>query len=256
MAQQPTVLKTDCPVVPVYLRWDGNEPAGAMQMRMGACQKEPWTCQFLQQLPRPSVLVDVGANVGSYTVMAAKLGHIVIAIEPGYANYHHLVRNCILNGVAERVYALPIALSDRTGMDWLHFGELGAGAASHMLGQPVPGDVPMQFHRQAIMVTPLDKLIADYGLPKPAFVKLDVDGHESRVVAGMRETLKTVQAAIVEIKDEYEAGIVQTFADLGLERRGRFAERNGQPIRGLSYSFFERPQPQQAEQPAEQPEAA
>lgn len=248
----PTVVKTDCQVVPVYMRFDGNEPGSAVQMRIACCNgKEPWTCQFIAQLPRPSVLVDIGANVGSYTIMAAKLGHVVIAIEPGYANYHHLMRNVILNEVEERVIALPLALSDRMGMDWLHFGELGAGAASHAMGQPVPGNVPMRFHRQLVQVAPLDRLLADYGLPKPAFLKLDVDGHESRVVAGMLETLKTVQAAIVESKDEYEASIVKTFADAGMVRKGRFAERNGQPIKGLAYHFFERPQPEQAEQPAE-----
>lgn len=238
----PTVVKTDCPHVAVYLRWDGTEPGGAAAMRIKACSKENWTCEFIRQLPAGTVLYDIGANVGSYAIMAAKLGHPVVAIEPGYANYHHLVRNAILNGVEESCLCLPLALSDRAGLDWLHYGELGAAAASHMMGQPVPGNVPVQFHRQPVMVWPLDMLIELLGLPAPQFIKLDVDGHESRVLVGAAKTLSTVQAVMLEMKADQEAPLVTRMKEYGLELQARFDERNGQKIAGVVYGFFQRPQ--------------
>lgn len=237
----PLIVKADCPFAAYSLRWDGNENPQFMAMRQKGCRKEEWTCQFVRAMPPGSVFVDIGANVGSYTLMAAALGHAVIAIEPGYANFHHLTRNLALNNVMDRVFPLQVALSDRAGMDWLHYGDLTAGAASHAMGQPVPGLVPMMFHKQIVPTWPLDKLVADLGLPSPTHIKIDVDGAESKVVAGAVGTLSTCAAAIVETKDEQEAAVVERMAGLGLQRVQRFAERNGQPILGISYSLFIRP---------------
>jgi len=238
---QPLITRLDWPRAAISLRWDGNENPQFMKMRVIAAQKEPWTVSFIEAMPQGSVFLDIGANIGSYTLMAAALGHAVIAIEPGYANFHHLARNLALNNVMDRVFPIQCALSDKAGMDWLHYGDLTAGAASHAMGQPVPGLVPMLWHKQIVPTWPLDKLVADLGLPQPQFLKLDVDGHESKVVAGAEETLRRCVAAMIETKDDQEGPIVERLAGLGLERTQRFAERNGQPIVGISYSLFVRP---------------
>jgi hypothetical protein len=61
--------------------------------------KEPETIKWIDGFQPNSVLWDFGANVGTYTIYAAKKGHFVVAIEPSTREYEILKRNIELNGV-------------------------------------------------------------------------------------------------------------------------------------------------------------
>src|SRR5687768_12995904 len=65
--------------------------------RVHSCSKEPWTIDLIERMEPGDVLYDVGANVGPYTLVAAALGHRVVAIEPGYQNYARLCHNLAMN---------------------------------------------------------------------------------------------------------------------------------------------------------------
>ena len=73
--------------------------------------------------------VDVGANVGSYTVLAAgAVGARTTAIEPIPTTFAHLVRNVALNGLGEREFELGSAA--RVGS----YDQASAGAAGSLIG--------------------------------------------------------------------------------------------------------------------------
>ena len=76
-------------------------------------KKEPTTLEWLQGLEKNSVLIDVGANIGIYTIPSA-LFHVkkVVALEPEIQNYSMLLKNIDLNKIpCEKVEALPLAVS-------------------------------------------------------------------------------------------------------------------------------------------------
>lgn len=76
---------------------------------------------------RGAVCVDIGANVGAFSVLAAMAGAYVIAVEPEPQNRARLVHHLTLNGVADRVTVLAEAVTDRTG-DRLRIADTGGGA--------------------------------------------------------------------------------------------------------------------------------
>src|SRR5262249_61074379 len=72
---------------------------------------------LLHFLRRGDLFADVGANVGSYTILAAvAVGTDVIAFEPGESALSWLVRNVELNGVLDRVEVRREAVGAKSGM--------------------------------------------------------------------------------------------------------------------------------------------
>jgi FkbM family methyltransferase len=121
--------------------------------------------------------VDVGANIGSYSILAAGVGAQVTALEPIPETFAHLESNIYLNGFMERVRAYRMGISDRSGV--LRFTS-GLDCVNHVLaaGEKTPSiEVP---------VTRLDDLI---GPDIPLLIKIDVEGHESAVLRGAEATL-------------------------------------------------------------------
>lgn len=238
-SQSVAIARLDYPNKPVYIRVSNEHEAG---FRAHPTQKEPWTVEFCQTMQSGDVLYDLGANVGSYALIAAALGHTVVAFEPGFASYAALCHNATYNHVHERLIALPIALGAENRLDWLHYRDLRAGAASHVLGQPPVGDRAMFWHRLHTMVMRLDDARRMFGLPDPTHLKLDVDGSESAVLEGARETLALpgLKALMLEMKAGEEQKIVDRVAESGFALAQQFTERGGRPIGGVSYGYFRR----------------
>jgi len=64
-----------------------------------------------------SILYDVGANIGAYSLYAARKGARVIAFEPGADNYGLLNKNIALNHMDDRISAFNAEIHDKTGTD-------------------------------------------------------------------------------------------------------------------------------------------
>jgi len=123
--------------------------------------------------------LDVGANIGSYTVLAAGAAQSrVTAVEPIPQTFAHLQRNIALNGLTERVCAHQAGLSDHAGT--LRFAAT-LDTINHVLvaGENLPGvDVPVRL---------LDEVV---GSDVPTMIKIDVEGYELAVLRGARKTLR------------------------------------------------------------------
>jgi FkbM family methyltransferase len=124
--------------------------------------------------------VDVGANVGSYTVLAGVVGAKVTAVEPIPSTFRQLADNVILNGLSERVQCHNIGLSASNGV--LRF-TANLDTVNHVLAtnEEVPAiEVP---------VMRLDDLPALADSMNPIMIKLDVEGHELAVLQGAERVL-------------------------------------------------------------------
>ncbi len=131
------------------------------------------------------LFVDVGANVGIYSLWAAGHGAHVIAVEPEPSAIHQLRVNISMNPHL-RIEVVEAALSDVQGE-----GQLAAqGATSHISSAGTVGAV-------AIRLTTLDEII---GGRSAAGVKVDVEGAERLVMAGAKRALAEHRIKLLQLE--------------------------------------------------------
>lgn len=145
---------------------------------------------LLHYLKPDDLFVDIGANVGSYTVMVAGgVGASVVSIEPIPVTFSTLQANVLLNGLSDRVELHCMGLSNKPGE--LQFTADG-DTVNHVLADAELG--------KAINITvmPLDDLLAGR---VPSAIKIDVEGHERAVLEGALRTLSDqhLEAVVMEI---------------------------------------------------------
>lgn len=166
--------------------------------------KEPITIEWLEGIEPNSVLLDVGANVGMYTIFAAVVrGARVYAFEPESQNYALLCRNIMQNAMTERVTAYCAALSDSQKFSLIHLSEFKTGSSCHSFDAAV--DFRLQERKspfiQGCFAVTIDQLVAEGAMPVPNYIKIDVDGFEHKVIGGAKKTLQdpAVKSLIIEI---------------------------------------------------------
>jgi FkbM family methyltransferase len=146
----------------------------------------------LHALRPGDVFVDVGANVGSYTVLAAgACGANVVAAEPGPSAFHHLIENIRLNALHDRVRPENVAVGAKGGT--VRFSaELDT--VNHVLTE---SEVAERSHID-VPIRTLDTLVADRSA---TLIKIDTEGYETAVVAGAERVLAsaTTIAVLMEL---------------------------------------------------------
>ncbi len=165
----------------------------------------------LHMLRAGDLFVDIGANIGSFTILAAKVaGAEVIAFEPDANTVATLKRNIAANEVAPRVAVHTSALGDREQELWF---TSGMDTINHVADADTPGAV-------RVHGTTLDTVLAGR---VPMLIKIDVEGHEPAVVAGAQKTLASPELKAVEVET-----VTQDIADM-LARHG-FVQRHYDPF--------------------------
>lgn len=151
----------------------------------------------LHLLGRDDLFLDIGANVGVYTVLAAGVaGARVISCEPVPSTYARLCANIRANDISSRVDAHNIGLGSSNEV--LRF-TAGRDTQNQVADESVPAEACIDVH-----VRRLDDLLAGAG---PTLIKLDVEGWESHVLAGAPETLRhpSLLGLIVEMNSSSAA---------------------------------------------------
>ncbi len=128
--------------------------------------------------------IDVGANMGDFTLLAARLvgsAGTVLSIEPELKNHSILQRSIDLNDYTN-IRALRIALSDRDG-----------SASLRILGRSTEHTLSPEFKGLREITVPtrtLDAVVAEQQLKRVDMVKIDVQGWEIEVLRGAAHTLR------------------------------------------------------------------
>jgi FkbM family methyltransferase len=147
---------------------------------------------FLLHYLRPQdIFLDVGANVGSYTVLAAAaVGAECVSMEPVPATYMHLLENVRLNGKDSRVRCLNIAAGNQSGT--ILFTADG-DTVNHVV---TAGELT-----RATVQVPIQEIDAVLGVDVPRLVKIDVEGYETPAMQGAAHTLagSDARAVIMEL---------------------------------------------------------
>lgn len=183
--------------------------------------KEPETIEWIDGMGAEDVLWDVGANIGVYSLYAGlRPGLRVVAFEPVANSYFVLNRNIGLNDMHGRIDAYCLGVSDTKGTSRMYLRIPEAGSSGHALDASVnaQGDFKPS-DSQAVLSYSIDDLVAEFDLPFPSHIKVDVDGLEEKIIMGARRTLantnlKSILVEIPEITPKIEA----LFAEAGLRR--------------------------------------
>jgi FkbM family methyltransferase len=141
---------------------------------------------FNQVVTRGSIVFDIGANVGSYTLQASRLcgpeGRVV-AFEPSPDNLAYLARHIDINRL-ENVTVIAAALTDSDGHARFH--ATADRVTSHLA---MHGSIVVRCHR-------LDTLVERGTVPQPDIIKIDVEGAEAAVLRGALHVLRTARPVI------------------------------------------------------------
>lgn len=172
----------------------GSEADGSIMaaIRAGGGRYEPEVMLVLAAVVEPDwVCLDVGANLGAISLVLAHLcpqGR-VHAFEAAGENVAYLRANLDANGAANAT-AHHLALYDRDGTLTLHFTSSYAGGS-------FVSDVVDEGRAEEVPARTLDRWVADQGLDRLDLVKLDVEGAESRMLAGAKATIERFRPHLV-----------------------------------------------------------
>jgi len=175
-------------VVPWLLLDDVHEPAETQCIR--------------DHLPPGGTFVDIGANIGYYTVLASMIvgdGGRVFAFEPEPVNFETLKKNIALNGL-RNVTPEARACTDREGELRLFLDASNAGG--HHLD-----DVRDGSRAVSIPAVTLDGYFRQAGGPID-LIKMDIQGHEPVALRGMMDTLRNMPK--IKLITEFDAPMLSS----------------------------------------------
>jgi FkbM family methyltransferase len=175
------------------------------------------------------LVIDVGANRGEFAKSLLECGYAgkIISVEPLPDLQVALKAESERIGKGQWRITDPFALSDKDG--WTEFHVTASNAASSMLepSAAVANRVPQMRTTQTLRVETkrLDALVAANGLAlNNAFLKIDVQGGEGKVLAGAVQTLRNLRGAMIEISTvEFYHGqpllneVIETMSQFGFE---------------------------------------
>ncbi len=147
---------------------------------------------FLQSMLRlyGGVFVDVGANIGSYTLLASEIPScLVLSIEPHPRAYHLLGEN-IRRNRRDNVQSLNAALSNQNGS--CSFTDGFELALNH-----VASDGESKRSSITVPSRTLQSVCTEMGVA-PDFIKIDVEGHEGSVLDGFGEFASAARVIWIE----------------------------------------------------------
>ena len=171
--------------------------------------KEPKTIEWIDTFKPTETFLDVGANIGQYSLYAAKKGISVYAFEPQALNYAELYTNIWLNKLGHKINGYCIALSNTNTIEYLSLLSMVPGQSHNNYAIDIPGQI-----KQGCAGFALDYLVEKKVIPQPTHIKIDVDGIESKVIEGGINTIKNCKTVLVEVEN---MEIVNMITKLGFE---------------------------------------
>jgi FkbM family methyltransferase len=141
---------------------------------------------FTQTITKGSVVFDIGAHVGFYTLLASMLVQSqgrVFAFEPLPRNAIYLSEHVRINNISN-VQIVKAAVTNTCGQ--LYFDDI----AGNSMGKIADSG------RIQVKAVSIDELVADGTIPLPNFIKIDVEGAEYLVLTGAQQTLIKAQPTL------------------------------------------------------------
>lgn len=177
--------------------------------------KEPYTVEWIRRFAGNSTFYDIGANVGSFSLIAAKLGQAkqIFSFEPSYRTFGTLCENIRVNRLTDRVFPFQFAVGGKTGIETFYYSSLVPGSSFHNLGgkSSYLDSASKEALIMGLASVTLNDFVCIFGAPRPNYVKIDVDGIELEILRGMSEILGNgdLRSLCVEFNSDNREQIVQ-----------------------------------------------
>lgn len=147
---------------------------------------EPAMTQFVTTFLRPGeIFVDVGASEGYFSVLGARCGARVYAVEPQSRMQQILRANFRLNDLLSTVDMCQVLLTDRQGEARIRLRPMTNPGASSLFRVGKIG-----WRSELLPTTTLDHLVHEKGISRISLMKVDCEGSEHAVIRGASETLR------------------------------------------------------------------
>ncbi len=207
--------------------------------------KEPDMIEWIDTFDSNCMLLDIGANIGLYSMYASMKGASVIAIEPESQNYGLLNKNIYLNKLSDKITALNIGFSDKNGLESLFIPEFLAGSALNNMGENLNWKKERfkpDFKQDVISFT-VDSFINTFPQFSPTHLKIDVDGIERKIIEGARETLRNprLRELMIELNTELkeDMDILEILNQSGFKEvsRNNFSEATAEYAKVFNFLF-------------------
>jgi FkbM family methyltransferase len=138
---------------------------------------------------KPRFFVDVGAHIGRFSVLLAKNGSYVLAIEPSSSNYKQLCKNILFNNL-NNIKILNVGCSDKEEIGKLSMTKGYTGNNTFLKGDNKNNSI------EKVKLRKLGKII-NKRMNNKDIIKMDVEGFEIKVLKGMERILKTQNPIII-----------------------------------------------------------
>jgi len=142
---------------------------------------------FERHIKKDHVVYDIGAHVGFFSLFSEQLGGRVYAFEPLSRNYYYLLKHRQLNNGT--FFHIRAAISDKNGV-----GKISDDFNSHSQAR-------LAHEGEEVVIFSVDGLI-EMGLPRPDFIKIDVEGNTLNVLKGMTKLLNRGTKILCEGDEE------------------------------------------------------
>lgn len=145
------------------------------------------------------MVIDIGANIGNYTMLSAKNGANVFAFEPNSETSRLCRVNVLLNRF-KNVTVSDVAVSNKKGTALFHLQSIGKSGVSSLVN-PTDGARSVQVETDT-----LDLFTKKAGIEKINFLKIDVEGAEGMVLTGAKKLLqqRQIEVMVWETNEQYK----------------------------------------------------
>ena len=168
----------------IYHQWEVRDTCISKAVARGAAWEPALTGTMLRTLfahrAERARLIDIGANIGFYTLAAGAAGFDVHAFEPVPRNAAMLQMSLERNGLEKRVRLATFAVSDAPKALLMGRSNRNQGGVSHL------DALQTQKGSTALAALPLANVLAEEP-GRPTYVKMDVESSECDAVRGMRD---------------------------------------------------------------------
>ena len=176
-------------------------------------------------IKKGDIVIEVGANIGEFSIPAASLASKIVCIEPDPIPFNCLKMNLIN---FKNVFLFNLACSDLTGK--IDFYLSSKGADSSMIK-------PDSYEKKVTLDSkPLDRILEELKIDKIDFLKIEAEGAEPEVLKGASKTLTMTKKIAVDCSPEREGTSTRDSVIATLKKNGFEIHEKNDMIYGIKHT--------------------
>ena len=161
------------------------------------------------------------------------------------------MQNIISNNLNDNILPYQIGISDKTEITKLNLNNFTAGSSHHTVGENALNHADLteinSKYRQGLFSSTLDDLCFKWGLPLPAYIKIDVDGIENKIISKSKKVLSSsvLKSVLIEINENRieDKNIIKTMKEFKFKydlNQVENSKRKSGPHKGYAEYLFYR----------------